>query len=497
MAKLPYSEYKDAGFLRWLVLGIACVANFADLFQSSMVLFGLPAIAADSSMNFSPTDINWVIVAYTVTFATFLGIGGQCADRTGPRNTFIVGLCFLVWTNILCAWAPNQSAFLAGRALAGVGAALTAATGIPIITRLFPEEKERTTGLSIYISCAPLGTILGVVIGAALSISSVGWRSLFWVTMILAVIALVFAFLFVPAFEIASSDKPPIDYLGLTMFTLGTCLLVYGLNDAENRGWKSAPVITTIVLGALTLIGFPFVEARLQAPFIPRTILFNRHAMVPACSFMFTGGGWITWLFLATQICLNSLKYSTILAACYFLPAAFASVIGGGIANTLVNMKQTSLLIVGGYTLSVGALIPWGVIGPQYGIWYVIVFSALYLFSSPIVTVGAQALVLQEVPVEDHGRAAALTYVLYQFGSSLFLAVANILIGSTSKGETPQGLLVGYRNAIWSLVGFTSVGLASFVVLYLPGQSKKVVESQAAGTVNEPGSNKPEPLGEL
>ncbi|KAL2421279.1 Mediator of RNA polymerase II transcription subunit 5 [Exophiala dermatitidis] len=269
------------------------------------------------------------------------------------------------------------------------------------------------------------------------------------------------------------------------MFTVGTCLLVYGLNDAENRGWKSAPVITTIVLGALTLIGFPSVEARLQAPFIPRTILFNRHAMVPACSFMFTGGGWITWLFLATQICLNSLKYSTILAACYFLPAAFASVIGGGIANTLVNMKQTSLLIVGGYTLSVGALIPWGVIGPQYGIWYVIVFSALYLFSSPIVTVGAQALVLQEVPVEDHGRAAALTYVLYQFGSSLFLAVANILIGSTSKGETPQGLLVGYRNAIWSLVGFTSVGLASFVVLYLPGQSKKVVEAQAAGTLME------------
>ncbi|KAJ4644660.1 hypothetical protein HRR90_007697 [Exophiala dermatitidis] len=112
-------------------------------------------------------------------------------------------------------------------------------------------------------------------------------------------------------------------------------------------------------------------------------------------------------------------------------------------------MKQTSLLIVGGYTLSVGALIPWGVIGPQYAI------------------------------------------------CSLFLAVANILIGSTSKGETPQGLLVGYRNAIWSLVGFTSVGLASFVVLYMPGQSKKVVESQAAGTVNEPGSNKPEPLGEL
>ena len=126
MLSLPLSYGKDNPSMRWIVLAIACVANFVDLFQSSMVFFGLPAIGSDKHMSFSLTDINWVIVAYTLTFATFLAIGGQLSDRTGPRNTFLVGLFLLVWTNALCAWSNNQSALLAGRALAGVGAALTA-----------------------------------------------------------------------------------------------------------------------------------------------------------------------------------------------------------------------------------------------------------------------------------------------------------------------------------------------------------------------------------
>jgi MFS family permease len=90
-----------------------------------MVLFGLQDIMQDASMNFTPNTINWVIVAYTITFATFLGIAGYMGDRLGPRLIFVVGSLLLAISNAICAWGTNQSSLLAGRALAGIGAALT------------------------------------------------------------------------------------------------------------------------------------------------------------------------------------------------------------------------------------------------------------------------------------------------------------------------------------------------------------------------------------
>ena len=145
--------------------------------------------------------------------------------------------------------------------------------------------------------------------------------------------------------------------------------------------------------------------------------------------------------------------------------------VGGGIGNTLVGKGHAKTLIAVGYVLSVGALVPWGFVGPQFGIWYVIIFAMLYLFASPPIAVGAQAIVLGQIPTEDHGTASAMMNVMYQFGSSLFLAVINIVMASTKKGNA----LWGYHNGMWALLGFTAFGAAVYLVLYLP------IEATAAG----------------
>lgn len=189
------------------------------------------------------------------------------------------------------------------------------------------------------------------------------------------------------------------------------------------------------------------------------------------------------------------------LAACYFLvriplsvlhnaelplvsftqPATAASMIGGGIDNKLVGMGYTKIVIVVGYIISVGALVPWGFVGPHFGIWYVIIFSILYLFPAPGIAVAAQAIVLNEIPLEDHSTAAALMNVMYQFGSSLFLAVANVVMGSTANaGNTEHGLLVQYQNGMWTLLAFTATWLVLFAVLYLPQKFRN------AGMISKP-----------
>lgn len=115
---------------------------------------------------------------------------------------------------------------------------------------------------------------------------------MFWVIFILAMIALIASILVVPQADNPQSVKAPVDYMGLGAFTAGTCLLIYGLNDAENRGWNSAAIIATLVVGGLLLVGFLVIEAYTKHPFIPREILRNPRIMTPIAMFMFTGGGW-------------------------------------------------------------------------------------------------------------------------------------------------------------------------------------------------------------
>lgn len=86
-------------------------------------MFGLADIK--EALEFTDGDLNWILVAYTLTFATILPAGGQLADRVGLRLTFLIGTFMLFWTNILISWTPDRNGLLAGRALAGVGAALT------------------------------------------------------------------------------------------------------------------------------------------------------------------------------------------------------------------------------------------------------------------------------------------------------------------------------------------------------------------------------------
>ena len=144
-------------------------------------------------------------------------------------------------------------------------------------------------------------------------------------------------------------------------------------------------------------------------------------------------------------------------------------------------MGHIKIMIVVGYIISVGALIPWVFVGPQFGIWYPIIFSMLYLFPAPGIAVAAQAIVLNEIPLEDHGTAAALMNLMYQFGSSLFLAVANVVMGSTKgANNTEYDQLVQYRNGMLSLLGFTAAGLVTFVVLYLPRKSRNAGKLERA-----------------
>ncbi|GAQ11457.1 hypothetical protein ALT_8778 [Aspergillus lentulus] len=474
------------------VLLTTTVVNFLDLFQLSSVLFALPNI--QQALGFTSEDINWVLIVYNITFATFLLIAGQLGQRFGLEKIFIAGTATLTISNIINTTAPNKGALLAGRAISGVGAGLTAPNGLAILSNTFPDGDSRNKALSIYTACGPLGSTIGTVVGSLLASSAAGWISIFWLCLILTGLSTILACLFLPRF--AKRKDIPIDIPGTLVFTAGVALLVYGLNDSSRNGWTSAAVLAGIILGVCLLSVFLWVEAKVLNPAIPSYLWKSAPFLVMLVAIFAFGGSFSTWFFISTQLCVHLLGYTTILTAVYFLPAAFAAIASGVFATPLIRLAGEKNILGAGLAITAAGAVAWAFATPDRaggtshgeGYWYSIVAAIIFVVGSPVALVSTQSILLRQVEAGNHAVAGALFNTAYQVGASVILAGANALMNRSR--ENVQGVrqvtIDGYLNAFWLIAGVLGVAALTVMVGYWPGKDDLVERQMEEAYAAEP-----------
>jgi MFS family permease len=154
------------------LLVLVCLAQYMVILDVSIVNVALPAIRGD--LGFSTTGLQWVVNAYTLTFAGFLMLGGRASDLLGRRRVFLGGTALFVAASLTCAVAASQGVLLGARALQGVGAAIISPASLAIITTSFAEGRDRNRALGVWGAMAGLGGSSGVLLGGALT-QGVGW----------------------------------------------------------------------------------------------------------------------------------------------------------------------------------------------------------------------------------------------------------------------------------------------------------------------------------
>src|SRR6202451_519264 len=107
---------------RWLILVIACLAQFMVVLDATIVNVALPSI--QRGLHFSPSNLPWVINAYTLVFGGFLLLGGRAADLLGRKRLFMAGIALFSLASLLNGLATSSTILIAGRGLQGLGAAM-------------------------------------------------------------------------------------------------------------------------------------------------------------------------------------------------------------------------------------------------------------------------------------------------------------------------------------------------------------------------------------
>ena len=136
--------------------------------------------------------LQWVVDSYNLVYAVLLLTGGLLADLYGRRRIFMIGVAIFTAASLLCAAAPSIGVLIAGRALAGLGAALLVPASLAIIRVVWRDEAERGHALGIWAGCNGLAMAIGPTVGGLL-IGSFGWRSIFLVVVPFGLAALALA----------------------------------------------------------------------------------------------------------------------------------------------------------------------------------------------------------------------------------------------------------------------------------------------------------------
>src|SRR5664279_2887674 len=122
--------------LRWTLI-LACLAQFMVILDVSVVNVALPSIRG--ALHFSEANLQWVVNAYTVTFAGFLLLGGRAADLLGRRRVFVTGLAVFAGASLVGGLADSQATLTIARAIQGLGGAIIAPASLSILTTTFTE----------------------------------------------------------------------------------------------------------------------------------------------------------------------------------------------------------------------------------------------------------------------------------------------------------------------------------------------------------------------
>jgi MFS family permease len=316
----------------WAVLAVCCVAQFMVVLDVSIVNVALPKMRAD--LDLSATGQQWIINAYTLTFAGFLLLGGRAADLFGRRRVFLLGLGVFTAFSLLGGLAQNGGSLIAARAVQGVGGAILAPATLSLLTTTFIEPAARRRALGAWSATAASGAAAGVLAGGLLT-DLLDWR---WVLLVNVPIgAALIAAAMASLAESKADTRPSLDIAGAVTVTGGLALLVYGIVSTDTRSWGSPATILTLLGGAALLATFIVIETRTANPLVPLQVFRLRSVAAANGIAVMLGAALFSSFFFLSLYLQQVNGYSPLKAGVAFLPLALATLTGALAAPPLVT----------------------------------------------------------------------------------------------------------------------------------------------------------------
>ena len=446
-------------YSRWWTFAIVCLALFMGMLDNLVVVTALPSIGR--SLHAAVPDLEWIVNAYTLTFAVLLMPASALGDRFGRKRVLLFGVTLFAAGSISAALAGSATLLIAARALQGVGGAMITPLTLTMLTRAFPAE-QRAAAIGLWSGVSGLGLAAGPLIGGAI-VNGLSWNAIFWVNVPVAILLLILGNW---RLEESRGVPVPLDLPGIALVGLGLFGIVYGLIRGNSLGWGNGQIVLAFAVGVLLLAAFLLRERRTASPMLDLALFLRPGFSAANVAGFLMSAGMFGSIFLITLYVQTVLHYTPLRAglgtmpwtATIMLVAPFAGILAGRIGSrppVIVGLtaQATSLFWlshVTSLTTPYHALLPVFILG---GLGMGLVFAPL------------SAAVMGTIDEAHSGQASGSYNAFRELGGVFGVAILGAVFQHVAT--TPAAFLSGFHTALVSGAVLLLVGLLS--AFNLPG----------------------------
>jgi len=403
---------------RQAVLVAATLTSFLTPFMDSGLNVALPEISRQFGMD--AVVLSWVRMAYLLAAAIFLVPFGKLADIYGRKRVYTLGTGIFTVAALVIGFSTSTAMFLGARVLQGLGSAMIFGTGMAILTSVFPPG-ERGRVLGINVAAVYLGLSLGPFIGGLLT-AQFGWRSIFFVSVALGAVALVFIWRRLKG-EWAEARGESFDLPGSLIYALSLVALMLGISQLPDLA--AAALMAAGVLGLGLLVVW---EMRTPAPVLDvRLLMSNRPFAFSnlAALINYSATAAIAFLMSLYLRYIKGLDAQT--AGLVLIAQPVVQAIFFPLAGRLSDRIEPRIVASAGMALTALGLALLVIISPATPLWAIILRLGLLgfgfaLFSSPNMNA-----IMGAVERRLYGVASAMLATMRLMGQMLSQGIATLL----------------------------------------------------------------------
>ncbi|KAG6020202.1 hypothetical protein E4U41_002923 [Claviceps citrina] len=448
-AKPTDTSLKQSTAKTTLLLASVFLAMFLVAVDRTIISTAIPSITNDfNSLN----DVGWYGSIYLLTCCAFQLLFGKLYTLYSVKVVLLVSILVFSAASALCGAAPSSEAFIAGRAISGVGSAGIFAGNIVAIVHTIPLAKRpKIQGLMGAIM--GLATIMGPLIGGGFT-SNVSWRWCFYINLPFGGVAMVAIFFFFNVPNQGPSAKWPLKQKILSLDVLGTlllmpaivCLLLALQWGGQLYAWSHKYIIVLLTLMAVLFIGFVAVQIFLpKTATVPPRLLKHRSVVAGFLTTIAVGSA--QYIFGMNQDCFGHDGVDMLIKrrAVYYVPIWFQAVKGVSAVDSGIQLLPLMISFV-------VASITGGLLNQKMGY-----YTALGIFGSSVMAVGAGLLTTWQI---DTNQGKLIGYqILFGFGMGLCFQTPNLAVQTVlPRPEVPMGIALMFFGQLLSAAVFVAVG---------------------------------------
>jgi EmrB/QacA subfamily drug resistance transporter len=441
-----------------LALAVLCTLLFLTFLDNTVISVALGQVYSNPGA--SPTQLQWVVGAYALTFASLMLACGMIGDELGRKKVMLAGAGVFCAGSVLCALAPNVQVLIAGRAVMGMGAAASEPGTLSMLRQMYPEATSRSRAIGIWAGTSGLALALGPVIGGIL-IGVWSWRGIFWFNLAFGLAALIIAVIILP--ESADPTAARVDTAGFFLGAGALAAFVFAIIDSESAGFGAPDVIVLLCVSVVLLVAFVWRERRAEHPLLDLRFLrlpqFTTANIVAFCTYFSTFAiFFFTALYLYIVVTLSGFQLALV-----FLPMTVLMIAASVLAGrwTVLAGPRWSITI-GCLLLAVGLFLAQDYLRPHPAYGPLIIALALAGIGIGTTVVPITSTVLSAVPPERSGMAASAANTSREIG----VVTGAAILGSLMFSQLNASLLTQMNHlhvpAVYQGFVFSAIETGNF-----------------------------------